>query len=335
MVNVVVVFPGALPRRTRWPLRMAYTVMSENPWFSTRTVVRGCGIAAERDFEPPHPTAASPSIVTRNKRRVDINSSGFESYPSLETGSRANVPRRCRPGELNWKMSWPGSLFHERLRTPAPPSRAAENALQFILRPAGDGVDKPSGQSARSRSHHFEDMTSSTRSSAAKRGRSAPAAKRQAQPSNKYFVLRGSAIQGQGAFATRPIRRGTRIIEYTGERISHDEADRRYDDGAMGRHHTFLFTIDRSTVIDAAVNGNDARFINHSCAPNCEAIDERKRIYIEAIRDIASGEELTYDYAYERDGTEDEEWERLYMCKCGAPTCRGTILAPMKKRGKK
>ena len=178
-------------------------------------------------------------------------------------------------------------------------------------------------------------MTSSTRSSAAKRGRSAPAAKRQAQPSNKYFVLRGSAIQGQGAFATRPIRRGTRIVEYTGERISHDEADRRYDDGAMGRHHTFLFTIDRSTVIDAAVNGNDARFINHSCAPNCEAIDERKRIYIEAIRDIAPGEELTYDYAYERDGTEDEEWERLYVCKCGAPTCRGTILAPMKKRGKK
>ena len=152
---------------------------------------------------------------------------------------------------------------------------------------------------------------------------------------NKYFVLRKSDIQGRGAFATRAIKRGTRIIEYTGERISHEEADRRYDDGTMGRHHTFLFTIDGSTCIDAAVKGNDARFINHSCAPNCEAIDEKKHIYIEAIRDIAVGEELTYDYAYERDGTEDEEWERLYMCKCGAPTCRGTILAPQKKRGRK
>jgi len=154
-------------------------------------------------------------------------------------------------------------------------------------------------------------------------------------PVNKFFELRQSEIQGRGGLATRPIRKGTRIIEYLGERISHDEADKRYDDTGMGRHHTFLFSIDTKIVIDAAVNGNEARFINHSCAPNCEAIDERKRIYIEAIRDIAAGEELTYDYAYERDGTEDEEWERLYMCKCGAATCRGTILAPPKPRGKK
>lgn len=184
---------------------------------------------------------------------------------------------------------------------------------------------------------HNLDMASSTRSTSTKRRSSAPARKRStpASKANKYFKLRRSSIQGRGAFATRPIKRGTRIIEYTGERISHEESDRRYDDGGMGRHHTFLFSIDSKTVIDAAVDGNDARFINHSCAPNCEAIDERKRIYIEAIRDIAVGEELTYDYAYERDGTEDEEWERLYVCKCAAPTCRGTILAPMKKRGKK
>jgi SET domain-containing protein len=156
-----------------------------------------------------------------------------------------------------------------------------------------------------------------------------------ARPVNKYFELRESAIQGRGGFAIRTIPRGTRIIEYVGERISNEEADKRYDDGGMGRHHTFLFSIDSKTVIDAAVDGNEARFINHSCAPNCEAIDERKRIYIEAIRTIAPGEELTYDYAYERDGTEDEEWERVYMCKCGAPTCRGTILAPQKKRGRK
>lgn len=160
-----------------------------------------------------------------------------------------------------------------------------------------------------------------------------PAATNATAPSdNKYFVLRRSAIQGRGAFAIRPIRRGTRIIEYVGECITPAEADRRYDDSGMGRHHTFLFSVDKRKVIDAAVGGNEARFINHSCAPNCEAVDERRRIYIEAIRDIAPGEELTYDYAYERDGTEDEEWERLYVCKCGAPTCRGTILAPPKKR---
>jgi SET domain-containing protein len=123
-------------------------------------------------------------------------------------------------------------------------------------------------------------------------------------------------------------------VEYVGERISPDEADRRYDDAAMKRHHTFLFSVSKRTVIDAGVNGNDARFINHSCAPNCEAIDDGGRIFIEAIRTIDPGEELTYDYAYERDGTEDEDWERLYACKCGAPTCRGTILAPPKKRRK-
>src|SRR5262245_17035418 len=124
-------------------------------------------------------------------------------------------------------------------------------------------------------------MATKTRSKPAERGSSAAAGDRKRQPTrtktsaeraNKYFELRQSAIQGRGAFATRPIKRGTRIIEYTGERISHDVADQRYDDGAMGRHHTFLFTIDKSIVIDAAVNGNDARFINHSCAPNCEAI---------------------------------------------------------------
>lgn len=180
-------------------------------------------------------------------------------------------------------------------------------------------------------------MASSTSTSTGRR-RPPSVAKKKARTTtakaNKYFELRRSKIQGRGAFAIRPIKRGTRIIEYTGERITHDEADRRYDDGGMGRHHTFLFSIDRNTVIDAAVGGNEARFINHSCAPNCEAIDERKHIYIEAIRDIATGEELSYDYAYERDGTEDEESERLYMCKCGAPNCRGTILAPKKKRGK-
>ena len=146
-----------------------------------------------------------------------------------------------------------------------------------------------------------------------------------------YFLLRTSKIQGKGAFALRKIRKGTRIIEYVGEIVTAEEADRRYDDANMNRHHTFLFSLDNGKCIDAAVGGNDARFINHSCDPNCEAREVRSRIFIEAIRTIQPGEELTYDYAYERDA-DDEDWEKIYVCRCGAETCRGTILAPKKAK---
>jgi SET domain-containing protein len=148
------------------------------------------------------------------------------------------------------------------------------------------------------------------------------------------FVIRRSAIQGRGAFATRLIRRGQRVIEYTGERIDNDEADRRYDDEKMGRHHTFLFIVDDDTVVDAAVGGNDARFINHSCDPNLEAVVEGKRIFIYALRTIRPGEELAYDYQYERFTTHTEDDEKFYACRCGAPNCRGTILVPPKKKRK-
>jgi SET domain-containing protein len=150
-------------------------------------------------------------------------------------------------------------------------------------------------------------------------------------PSSPYFEIRRSRIQGRGAFALRRIRKGTRLIEYLGERITHDIADRRYDDDTMKRHHTFLFTLDDDTVIDAAVGGNEARFINHSCAPNCEAVIEDGHIYIEAIRTIQEGEELVYDYQYERAEDADETDEARYPCRCGAPNCRGTILAPPKR----
>ena len=88
------------------------------------------------------------------------------------------------------------------------------------------------------------------------------------------FVVRRSGIQGKGGFALRDIRKGERVAEYVGERISWKEADERYDDDKMGRHHTFLFSVTKRTVIDAAFGGNDSRFINHSCDPNCEAVDE-------------------------------------------------------------
>jgi SET domain-containing protein len=146
------------------------------------------------------------------------------------------------------------------------------------------------------------------------------------------FVIRRSKIQGKGAYATRPIRKGERIIEYVGERISWAESDRRYDDTKTKRHHTFLFAVNKKIVIDAAVGGNDARFINHSCEPNCEAVGEKSRIFIEALRAIQPGEELTYDYAYEREKGTTEEDEKLYVCHCGSARCRGTILAPQKQR---
>jgi hypothetical protein len=146
--------------------------------------------------------------------------------------------------------------------------------------------------------------------------------------SNRWFAIRRSPIQGRGAFAVRPIPRGTRIIEYTGERITHREADARYDDAGMERHHTWLFTVNRRVVVDAAVGGNASRFINHCCEPNCEIQIETGRIYIDAARDIEPGEELTYDYAYEREEGDEDGVEKLYMCHCGARRCRGTILAP-------
>ena len=137
--------------------------------------------------------------------------------------------------------------------------------------------------------------------------------------------VRTSTIHGQGVFARRPIREGTRIIEYAGERISEGEADARYDDRSMKWHHTYLMALADGRCIDAAVGGNDARLINHSCDPNCQAVEVDERVWIEAIRPIAAGEELSYDYAYRRHDGDDEGF---YRCRCGARACRGTILAP-------
>lgn len=140
------------------------------------------------------------------------------------------------------------------------------------------------------------------------------------------FEIRASPIQGLGAFATAFIPAGTRLMEYAGERLTPAEADARYpDDG--DRHHTFLFAIDDDIVVDAAVNGNEARFLNHSCDPNCDVIVEDKRLWIETIRDVEPGEELVYDYAFILEERHTPAAKRRYPCHCGAATCRGTILA--------
>ena len=151
------------------------------------------------------------------------------------------------------------------------------------------------------------------------------------------FVIRRSAIAGRGAFATRRIRRRQEVIEYVGERITEKEADRRYpEDKNMKNHHTFLFAVEGGIVIDATYGGNESRFINHSCDPNCEAVeDDEGRIYIDARKNIQPGVELTYDYNFPRDRGDGPKEEQLYPCRCGSPRCRGTIMEPRKKRRRK
>lgn len=144
-------------------------------------------------------------------------------------------------------------------------------------------------------------------------------------PKSELYEVRRSRIQGRGAFAIKPIRTGQIVDEYWGQRITHEEADRRYDDN-NGRHHTFLFVLDDDTVLDARFGGNDARFINHSCDPNCETEIEDGHIYIKAIKPISPETELTYDYRFEWQDEYEPEDIRYYACRCGSKKCRGTIL---------
>jgi SET domain-containing protein len=138
-------------------------------------------------------------------------------------------------------------------------------------------------------------------------------------------------VHGRGVFATTHIPKGTRILEYLGERLSHKAADDRYEDHDENDNHTFLFIVDKHTVIDAGVGGNDARFINHQCSGNCESVIENRRVFIDAARDIAAGEELGYDYEIGREKDDPPNVDEIYACRCGSPQCRGTMLWPPKK----
>ena len=146
------------------------------------------------------------------------------------------------------------------------------------------------------------------------------------------FRVRRSTVHGMGAFATRRIARGTRIIEYLGERISHHQADRRYEQKTTADNHTFLFIVDRGVVIDAGVNGNDARFINHGCEPNCESVTENRRVFIDALCTIQRGDELKYDYLISRDRDDPPDVDEVFACRCGVKRCRGTMLWPAQQR---
>ncbi len=144
----------------------------------------------------------------------------------------------------------------------------------------------------------------------------------------RRITVRNSGIHGKGVFAATAIPKGTRIIEYKGVRMSEDAADEKYGDDDSP--HTFLFLLDDKTVIDGNRRGNSARWINHSCAPNCETNEENGRLFIDAMRDIRRGEELSYDYKLIVDERYTPALKRLYACGCGARKCRGTILG--KKR---
>ena len=133
--------------------------------------------------------------------------------------------------------------------------------------------------------------------------------------------VRESGVHGHGVYAMQSIPKGTRIIEYTGQRVSWEAAPNDENDP-----HTFNFGLDNGEVINPEIGGNNARWINHSCDANCEAVEEKDRIFIDALRDIQAGEELFYDYALEIDEPITEESKKRFACYCHSPHCRGTML---------
>lgn len=148
--------------------------------------------------------------------------------------------------------------------------------------------------------------------------------------SKRRIAVRDSHVHGKGVFALVDIPRGTRIIEYKGERISWEQALERHPHDPENPNHTFFFDID-DRVIDGGRQGNSARWINHSCGPNCVAQqvggDGNGRVFIHAKRDIRAGEELFYDYGLIIDAKLTKKLREAYKCLCGSRRCRGTLLA--------
>jgi len=151
----------------------------------------------------------------------------------------------------------------------------------------------------------------------------------------KKIQARKSAIHGNGVFAVAALKQGERVIRYRGLLRSHADVDAD-DSGDVESGHTFLFTLNDEWVLDANYKGNEARWINHSCAPNCEAVieeaegDDRRedKIFVEALRDIAPGEELTYNYGITLAERHTPRLKKIWACRCGSPNCTGTMLQP-------
>ena len=155
--------------------------------------------------------------------------------------------------------------------------------------------------------------------------------KKAAPASVKNVRVGKSGVHGKGVFAARDIRKGARIIEYTGERIPWKEAQELPPHDPANPYHTFFFSLDDGNVINAAVGGNEARWINHSCEPNCETDERRGRIYVHALRALKKGEELFYDYCLEPAERRTKKLESFFKCNCGSTRCRGTMLEALKK----
>ena len=144
---------------------------------------------------------------------------------------------------------------------------------------------------------------------------------------DQLVEVRRSRVHGRGVYARTTIPKGQRIIEYTGSIVPWKDASEQ-EEGP----HTFLFGLTNGRdVIDPAKGGNEARWINHSCEPNCEAVEEGERVFIYALQTLQPGDELFYDYGLEVDEPRTAALEKDYRCYCGTQTCRGTLLAPRKK----
>ncbi|MBA4340806.1 MAG: SET domain-containing protein-lysine N-methyltransferase [Methylibium sp.] len=148
--------------------------------------------------------------------------------------------------------------------------------------------------------------------------------------SGRRIQVRRSGVHGRGVYAIASIEAGDTLIEYTGERIDWDEALRRHPHDPKQPNHTFYFHLDTGQVIDALHGGNSSRWINHSCEPNCEAEEDKGRVFIKALRDIQPGEELFYDYGLVIDERYTAKLKKEFACYCGSPFCRGTMLTPKK-----
>ncbi|NEX63784.1 SET domain-containing protein [Noviherbaspirillum galbum] len=146
------------------------------------------------------------------------------------------------------------------------------------------------------------------------------------------IIVQDSPVHGKGVFAARDIAEGSRIVEYKGEIISSREAERRENLKPADCFHTFFFSLEDGKIIDGGRLGNSARWINHSCEPNCEAREEDGRVYIYALRDLREGEELNYDYGLILEQRHTPAIKKAYECRCGAKTCRHTLLAPKKRK---
>ena len=153
------------------------------------------------------------------------------------------------------------------------------------------------------------------------------------KPLNKASIqVQDSTIHGKGIFAQTNIQKGDCIIEYKGERISWKTALKRHPHDPLQPNHTFYFSITNGKVIDGKVKGNDAKWINHSCAPNCianEVIDKKERlhVFLFAKKNIKMGEELFYDYSLDVEGKRTKAVKEDYFCRCGSKKCRGTMLS--------